>query len=126
MGGRPTTAGTEPDCGGFSEEPESFVGLPPKARFRPTKPLVSYQSNRQFSGWNLPPLVIRAFGAHCKILDAHAVKPHRIRYYLERRDPEFEEKMAHVLCIYREVEILKAANACRDRWRSGSAEYSRW
>ena len=26
-------------------------------------------------------------------------EPHRIRYYLERRDPEFEEKMAHVLCI---------------------------
>ena len=34
MTGRPTTAGTEPDSGGFSEEPESFVGLPPKARFR--------------------------------------------------------------------------------------------
>ncbi len=32
----------------------------------PTEPLVSYQSNRQFSGRNLPPLVIRAFGAHCK------------------------------------------------------------
>jgi hypothetical protein len=31
----------------------------------PTKPLVSYQINRQLSGWNLPPLVIRAFGAHC-------------------------------------------------------------
>ena len=30
----------------------------------PTKPLVSYQSNRQLSGWNLPPLVIRAVGAH--------------------------------------------------------------
>ena len=26
--------------------------------------LVSYQINRQLSGWNLPPLVIRAFGAH--------------------------------------------------------------
>jgi transposase len=38
------------------------------------------------------------------------LKPHKIRYYLERRDPEFEEKMAHVLCIYREVEILKEAN----------------
>jgi transposase len=50
-------------------------------------------------------------GTVCKILDAHAVKPHKIRYYLERRDPEFEEKMAHVLCIYREVEILKEANA---------------
>jgi len=53
-------------------------------------------------------------GTVCKILDAHAVKPHRIRYYLERRDPEFEEKMAHVLCIYREVEILKEANAPSD------------
>src|SRR3954468_2055384 len=30
----------------------------------PTKPLVSYQINRQLSGWNLPPLVIRAVGAH--------------------------------------------------------------
>src|SRR5262249_22736633 len=30
----------------------------------PAKPLVSYQINRQFSGWILPPLVIRAFGAH--------------------------------------------------------------
>lgn len=50
-------------------------------------------------------------GTVCKILDAHAVKPHKIRYYLERRDPEFEEKMAHVLCIYSEVEILKEANA---------------
>ena len=31
---------------------------------RPSKPLVSYRINRQFSGWNLPPLVVRAFGAH--------------------------------------------------------------
>ena len=30
----------------------------------PTKPLVSYQINRQLSGWNLPPLVKRALGAH--------------------------------------------------------------
>ena len=32
----------------------------------PAVPLVSYQINRQLSGWNLPPLVIRAFGAHCQ------------------------------------------------------------
>jgi hypothetical protein len=31
----------------------------------PAEPLVSYRINRQLSGWNLPPLVIRAFGAHC-------------------------------------------------------------
>ena len=30
----------------------------------PTKPLVSYQGYRQLPGWNLPPLVVRAFGAH--------------------------------------------------------------
>src|ERR1700684_2409882 len=29
-----------------------------------SKPLVSYQINRQLSGWILPPLVIRAVGAH--------------------------------------------------------------
>jgi hypothetical protein len=32
----------------------------------PAEPLVSYQINRQLSGWNLPPLVISAFGAHCQ------------------------------------------------------------
>src|SRR5208337_4329287 len=30
----------------------------------PARPLVSYQINRQLPGWNLPPLVKRAFGAH--------------------------------------------------------------
>jgi len=30
----------------------------------PTAPPVSYQINRQLSGWILPPLVFRAFGAH--------------------------------------------------------------
>ena len=52
-----------------------------------------------------------AQGTVCKILDQHEVKPHKLRYYLERRDPEFEAKMAQVLCVYREVEILKQAAA---------------
>src|ERR1700739_226536 len=38
---------------------------------------------------------------------ADLVKPHKVRYYLERRDPEFAEKMAEVLCVYREVKLLK-------------------
>ena len=52
-------------------------------------------------------------GTVCKILDRHEVKPHKVRYYLERRDVEFDQKMAQVLCVYREVEVLKqtAANA---------------
>jgi transposase len=46
-------------------------------------------------------------GTVCKILNEQEVKPHKVRYYLERRDPEFKEKMAEVLCIYREVKILR-------------------
>jgi transposase len=34
-----------------------------------------------------------------------------VRYYLERRDPDFEQKMAEVLCVYREVQVLKKAAA---------------
>jgi transposase len=52
-----------------------------------------------------------AQGTVCKILGAQAIKPHKVRYYLERRDPEFETKMAQILCVYKEVEILKAAGA---------------
>jgi transposase len=48
-----------------------------------------------------------AQGTVCKILDEQEVKPHKVRYYLERRDPEFAEKMAEVLCVYRTVKLLK-------------------
>jgi transposase len=47
----------------------------------------------------------------CKILGQEEVKPHKVRYYLERRDAEFEQKMAEVLCVYREVQVLKKAAA---------------
>lgn len=38
-----------------------------------------------------------------RILNAHDLKPHRVRYYLERRDAEFERKMQEVLVVYREI-----------------------
>ena len=50
-------------------------------------------------------------GSVCKILGQEEVKPHKVRYYLERRDAEFEQKMAEVLCVYREVQVLKKAAA---------------
>jgi transposase len=52
-----------------------------------------------------------AQGTVCKILADQEVKPHKVRYYLERRDPEFDTKMAEVLCVYQEVAILRAAQA---------------
>lgn len=50
-----------------------------------------------------------AQGTVCKILDQQEVQPHKVRYYLERRDEAFEQKMAEVLCVYREVAVLRAS-----------------
>src|ERR1700681_319658 len=50
-------------------------------------------------------------GTVCKILGQEEIKPHKVRYHLERRDAEFEQKMAEVLCVYREVQVLKKAAA---------------
>ena len=44
-------------------------------------------------------------GTVSKILHANAVQPHKVHYYLERRDQEFEAKMKQVLHVYRGVEI---------------------
>jgi transposase len=41
-----------------------------------------------------------------KILRQGELRPHKIRYYVEKRDAEFETKMAQVLHIYKEVEIV--------------------
>jgi transposase len=58
-----------------------------------------------------PCLANLAQGTVCKILDEEEVKPHKVRYYLEQRDPEFADKMADVLCVYRKVKLLKKAAA---------------
>jgi transposase len=62
-----------------------------------------------------PSLANLAQGTVCKILDQEEVKPHKVRYYLEQRDPDFAEKMAEVLCVYREVKLLKKAAAASKR-----------
>lgn len=46
-----------------------------------------------------------------KLFGQEEIKPHKVRYYLERRDAEFEQKMAEVLYVYREVQVLKKAAA---------------
>jgi transposase len=42
-----------------------------------------------------------------RILDDHDIKPHKIRYYLEKRDPEFDRKMQEVLMVYRDVSLYR-------------------
>ena len=51
-----------------------------------------------------PSLGKLAQGTVCKILAEQEVKPHKVRYSLEQRDPEFEPKMAEILFV-------------TDRWR---------
>ena len=52
-----------------------------------------------------------ARGTVSKILRANRVQPHKIRYYLERRDPDFDAKMQQVLHVYREVELWRTTGA---------------
>lgn len=58
-----------------------------------------------------PSLQRLARGTVSKILRAQPVQPHKIEYYLERRDAEFEAKMNQVLHVYRQVELWHQAGA---------------
>jgi transposase len=44
-----------------------------------------------------------------KILTQEKLQPHKIKYYLEKRDPEFEAKMKEVLIVYQEVLVQNRA-----------------
>jgi len=46
-------------------------------------------------------------GTVSKLLKKQNLKVHKIKYYVERRDPEFDDKMAKVLCIYKEIQIAR-------------------
>lgn len=58
-----------------------------------------------------PSLQRLARGTVSKILRANAVQPHKIRYYLERRDPQFDTKMEQILHVYKQVELWHKAGA---------------
>lgn len=52
-----------------------------------------------------PNLVNVAKSKISAILKEGEIKPHRIKYYLERRDPDFNDKMEDVLLVYRQLEF---------------------
>jgi hypothetical protein len=49
-----------------------------------------------------------------RILAAQPLHPEKIKYYLERRDPNFETKMRKVLIVYQDVELQNAKRAAGD------------
>lgn len=42
-----------------------------------------------------------------RILKESSTQPHKMSYYLEKRDPQFDEKMAQVLMVYKEIEQFR-------------------
>jgi len=52
-----------------------------------------------------PSLVQAAKATVQRILEEQHLQPHKVKYYLERRDPEFEPKMKEVLMVYQEVAV---------------------
>lgn len=44
-----------------------------------------------------------------RLLKEHSLKPHQVKYYLEKRDPEFDKKMNEVLCVYQEINLQNPA-----------------
>lgn len=46
-----------------------------------------------------------------RILAAQPLQPHKVTYYLERRDPAFERKMQEVLLVYQEVSLQNQKRA---------------
>lgn len=52
-----------------------------------------------------PSLALAAKATVQRILQEQQLQPHKVKYYLERRDPEFEMKMKEVLLVYQEVMV---------------------
>jgi transposase len=45
-------------------------------------------------------------GSVSRLLSAMEIQPHKINYYLQRRDPDFDTKRAQVLHVYQQVEFI--------------------
>jgi transposase len=79
-----------------------------------TTTLLAEHVRRHAEEAGYPALCRLARGTVSKILSKSKVRPHKISCYLERRDPEFEVKMAQVLLVYRQVQMLREAGAPTD------------
>ena len=76
-----------------------------------TTRLLAQYVRKQATAAGHPSLSKLGRGTVSKILGANQVRPHKIRYYLERRDPEFDAKMVQVLHVYKEVEVWREKGA---------------
>ena len=50
-----------------------------------------------------------------RILKKQTLQPHKVKYYLEKRDPAFESKMKEVLLVYKEVHLQNDSQNMDDK-----------
>ena len=53
-------------------------------------------------------------GTVSKILSKSSIKPHKISYYIERRDPHFNVKMAQILHVYKQIQLYQSKDNKED------------
>jgi len=87
-------------CRGLHSGAGGAVAVPVRGENRARPPAPTSQTNNDCQ-------IKCKLSQVCKILAEQEVKPHKVRYYLEQRDPEFEPKMAEILCVYRQVAMLR-------------------
>ncbi len=106
-----------------------------------TASLVSYQINRQLSGWHLPPLVFRAFGAHCLLL-ATSRPPaarNRLPLYLRKQtfswpsltsvvDPQRKSRLTRCDPLHQRLQPFRHLHDCSgcfrlERWPGGTCTH---
>jgi transposase len=76
-----------------------------------TRKALAAHVRQQAPGAGHPSLARAAKSTVQRILDEQQLQPHKVKYYLERRDPEFESKMKEVLMVYQEVMVQNQAAA---------------
>jgi len=65
--------------------------------------LTDYINNNCVDSHNEPVHVSRS--AVGRVLHDADIKPHKIKYYCEKRDPDFEKKMNDILVVYKQVQL---------------------
>jgi len=54
-----------------------------------------------------PALIHIQKGSLSRLLKENHIQPHKVRYYVESKDPDFQTKMERILLIYKKVELLQ-------------------
>ena len=76
-----------------------------------TRPALARHVRKEAVEAGFPALAKAGKATVQRILTAQALQPHKVKYYLEKRDPEFDRKMKDVLMVYQEVAVQNEALA---------------